>query len=274
MSQTITLNLPDSIFQPLQRTAQATKQPIEAILLTALQAALPSPVAEMTDEAPVPAQRTIGTKLSRDEAQQRFEQEEAAYWRQRDELLKLYPGQWVAIVGGVVVAVGKQMNHVAAEASRKTGSGVMYVSLVGNEEIELRVRHIVAGHYDRSYVPAMPMLTAPVGDWRLNDQAEISFVIDTGADLTVLRHEVADRLDLWSDPAGWQKIGGIGGIARKRQLYNAAVVLAGQSIQFMADCRDDVDEDILGRDVINEFAFTCCAKREQVDFEWVEDART
>ncbi len=42
MSQTITLNLPDSIFQPLQRSAKATKQPVESLLLTALQASLPS----------------------------------------------------------------------------------------------------------------------------------------------------------------------------------------------------------------------------------------
>lgn len=130
------------------------------------------------------------------ETQQRFEQEAAAYWRQRDELLKLYRGKWVAIVGGQVVAVGEQMHKVAAEASRKTGSGLMYVSLVGDEEAELRVRQVVSGHYDRSYVPPMPMITTTVGDWRMNASAEISFIVDTGADLTVLRSEVADQLDL------------------------------------------------------------------------------
>ena len=41
MSQTITLELPDRFFQPLQRAAQATKQPIEDILLNALQTSLP-----------------------------------------------------------------------------------------------------------------------------------------------------------------------------------------------------------------------------------------
>jgi hypothetical protein len=43
------------------------------------------------------------------ETQQRFEQEEQAYWRQRDD--------W-----------------------RKTGSGLMYVNLVGGEDLTLRVR--------------------------------------------------------------------------------------------------------------------------------------
>lgn len=42
MSQTITLELPDRFFQPLQRTAEATKQPIENLLLNALQTSLPS----------------------------------------------------------------------------------------------------------------------------------------------------------------------------------------------------------------------------------------
>lgn len=41
MSQTVTLTLPDSFFQPIQRTAQATNQPIEKLLLHALQASLP-----------------------------------------------------------------------------------------------------------------------------------------------------------------------------------------------------------------------------------------
>ncbi len=42
MSQTITLTLPDRLFEPIQRMAQATDQPVEAVLLTALQTSLPS----------------------------------------------------------------------------------------------------------------------------------------------------------------------------------------------------------------------------------------
>lgn len=41
MSQPITLNIPDSFFQPIQRVAQATHQPVEQLLLNALQASLP-----------------------------------------------------------------------------------------------------------------------------------------------------------------------------------------------------------------------------------------
>jgi uncharacterized protein DUF5678 len=81
------------------------------------------------------------------EAKQRFEQEEQAYWQQRDELLKQYAGKWVAVVGGQVAAVGDQMNKVAAEALRKTGSGLMYVNLVGGEDIVLRVGSASSGYH-------------------------------------------------------------------------------------------------------------------------------
>ena len=81
------------------------------------------------------------------DTQKRFEQEEQAYWRLRDELLKQYAGKWVAIVGGQVVAAGQQMNKVAAEALRTTGSGLMYLNLVGGEDIVLRVRPVSLGQY-------------------------------------------------------------------------------------------------------------------------------
>lgn len=41
MSQTITLHLPEQFLQPLERTMRATNQPLEKLLLTALQNALP-----------------------------------------------------------------------------------------------------------------------------------------------------------------------------------------------------------------------------------------
>jgi hypothetical protein len=42
MPQTITLTLPDHVLHPVQRVAQAPNQSVEALLITALQAALPA----------------------------------------------------------------------------------------------------------------------------------------------------------------------------------------------------------------------------------------
>jgi predicted transcriptional regulator len=42
MSHAITLTLPDLLFEPVQRIARATNQPVEAVLVKALQVSLPS----------------------------------------------------------------------------------------------------------------------------------------------------------------------------------------------------------------------------------------
>jgi hypothetical protein len=207
------------------------------------------------------------------ESRQRFEQEEQAYWQQRDNLLKQYAGKWVAVVGGQIVAVGDQMNKVAAEALDRTGSGLMYINRVGEEDIVLRVRSVTLGRYDHNYTPPMPMVDATVSNVRRSQPVDVTFVVDTGADLTLLRRDVGNQADTWNDAAGRLHVAGIGGIPVMRQLYNALVDIAGHSILVTTDCRDDIDEDILGRDVINEFALTVCAKRDQVEFEWVEDAQ-
>lgn len=49
MPETVTLTLPDSVLQPLKRTAQAMRQPIEELLVTALQSSLPA-LQDLPDE--------------------------------------------------------------------------------------------------------------------------------------------------------------------------------------------------------------------------------
>src|SRR5438874_11453060 len=96
------------------------------------------------------------------ETKERFELEERSYWQQRDELLKQYEGQWVAIVGGQVVAVGDSSGAVIREAYKKTGSTAGYVARVGNEQASYRIRRVEAGHFDRQYDPPMPKIIATV----------------------------------------------------------------------------------------------------------------
>jgi hypothetical protein len=68
-------------------------------------------------------------------------------------------------------------------------------------------------------------------------------------------------------------VAGIGGTPQQRLLYNAYVEVASQFVLATVDCRDDMSEDILGRDVINEFALTVCARRDEVLFESVDSAQ-
>ncbi len=82
------------------------------------------------------------------ETAERFANEQRAYWQQREQMVSLYDGMWVAMVGGQVVAVGDRMNRVAAEAFRRTRSRVMFVTLVGEEDVEFRVRQVTTGYHD------------------------------------------------------------------------------------------------------------------------------
>lgn len=49
MPETVTLTLPDSVLQPVKRTAEAVQQPIEELLVSALQSSLP-PLQGLPDE--------------------------------------------------------------------------------------------------------------------------------------------------------------------------------------------------------------------------------
>ncbi len=207
----------------------------------------------------------------KEETRQRFEREKQAYWSMREELVKQHAGKWVAIVNEQVAAVGDKMGKVMEEAFRKTKSKVMFVNEVGFEDRVLRVRQISSGQYDQAYRPAAPLITTPVSDVVETLALNVNFLIDTGADLTVLHDDVAVKLNLFDAPAGVRYISGIGGTPLPRQLYGAYVKIAGQAIMVAADCRSDFDENLLGRDVINEFELTVCAKRKVVNFEFIPD---
>jgi hypothetical protein len=200
------------------------------------------------------------------ETLKRFDEEQRAYWLQRDSLLQQYAGKWVAVVDGRVAASGDQMNKVAAEAWRKTGRSLMYLNLVGNEDAVLRVRRASQGRYDSSYAPPMPTINGTVTDLEGSRRATVTFIVDTGADLTILQSKTADEAGLWNSLAGQIRVSGIGGQPERRRVYNALVLISGLTVLSTADCREDIDEDILGRDVINEFSLTLCEKRNQVEF--------
>ena len=113
MSHTITLDLPDSVFQPVQRTAAATNQPIEVLLVQALQASLPPleglpgevieqlTVLETWDDTslwrvlgetvPAEVQRALSTLLARQQAAAltETEREQLALLQQQADLVML-----------------------------------------------------------------------------------------------------------------------------------------------------------------------------------------
>ncbi|MGH7491584.1 MAG: DUF5678 domain-containing protein [bacterium] len=218
--------------------------------------------------------QNCGVRIMNASGNSGFEQEKAAYWAMREQLLQQYSGKWVAIVGGRVVAFGEKKMAVLKQAFAHTHSTVGYINRVGYEETtkHKRIRQVSMGKYNEQYDPLLPIITgiviAPTGQ----KQKPIDFIVDTGADLTVLQSTVADELGLWN--FGWDEaeVAGIGAVSQQRTLYLVNIRLNSQQLPITVDCRPDLTEDILGRDVINEFELTVCAKRGLVRFEWVPDA--
>ncbi|MFA0749264.1 MAG: hypothetical protein ACO2PL_09210, partial [Armatimonadota bacterium] len=69
--------------------------------------------------------------------------------------------------------------------------------------------------------------------------------------------------------AGQIWVSGVGAQPQMRQLFCAIFQLAGQSIFTLVDIRDDIDENILGRDVLNWFRLTLSAQENLVRVEEV-----
>ncbi len=191
-----------------------------------------------------------------------FDAEKKAYWNQRETLLEKYEGRWVAIVNDEVAAVGEKNTEVMLEAFRKTGCKVMYVNKVGHEKTALRkrIRQYTTGNYDEEFDPPMPMLSAIVMDMIGLLQKPVHFIIDTGADITVLEEHTCTQLGIRDFPVAEAEIAGIGEQWERRRLYGAFVELISEQIAVMLDCRGDIRESILGRDVINEFEFVLNGK--------------
>jgi predicted aspartyl protease len=97
----------------------------------------------------------------------------------------------------------------------------------------------------------------------------VEFIIDTGADLTVVPTQVADNLRLWDFIYEQAEVSGVGSSPENRWLYLAKVIVAGKEVFVTIDARSDFSESLLGRDVLNEFRLTLSAPENIVRLEVV-----
>jgi hypothetical protein len=150
-----------------------------------------------------------------------FEEQKRAYWGMRDELLKKYANQWVAIANGALVANGDSATKVMLEAYQKTGSKVLYVNKVGDEKraMRKRIRRYAVGHYDLTYDPPAPIVEVLAQSLNGEHSARDDFFLDTGADITVLQERVGRALSVHEFPVAEAQISGIGNGWEPKILY-------------------------------------------------------
>lgn len=87
-------------------------------------------------------EKVAGAGLERlmGESYESFMKEWNSYWALRDQIIRKYPGQFVAICGEEICAVADTLEEAAREAERKVGSRPMYVAKVGEELAPYMIR--------------------------------------------------------------------------------------------------------------------------------------
>jgi len=177
---------------------------------------------------------------------------EQDYLRMRESLLSQYPGQWVAVHGGKVVAAGADVLNVLEKAS--ASGGHPYVALVGAEDaVVFRTRRSVFA-YDGAYQPfPLPRVTATFWNHAQTHSQQHSDVIpDTGADVTVLPDRDCQAINLFNSPYLTGMSGGVVGAATASLFYRATVEVDGRRFPALIQPVAAGQERIIGRDVLNQ----------------------
>lgn len=181
-----------------------------------------------------------------------FWEDEAAYWRMRDGLLKQFQGQWVAVHEGGVVAYGRNLLRVTFEGAKK--HGFAYVNKVGDEDkVNIRIRRVSFG-YDTDYSPTeLPRAEVTYKDvTKMSQKTFNDMVPDTGADITYLPWEDCKALELTNSPVmsipTERKAG-----SKKGAVFLAYAKIGHREYESLVDSIPALEsERILGRDVLNQ----------------------
>jgi len=191
----------------------------------------------------------------REVVEQGFERDRQDYWTMRDELLAKYPGKWVAVHKGRVVAVGDGPLSIMEQAVAE--DGYAYTNKVGEEDkIVIRQRR-VSFPYDETYSPtAIPRITAVLHNFPQTKSKTVTDAIpDTGADVTCLPETDCRDLDLFLFPYYSGISHPFGGVRRQVTFYVARVEVNGKLYNVIVGPVTE-RERLIGRDLLNQMRVT------------------
>jgi len=191
----------------------------------------------------------------RQAVEQGFEKDRQDYWAMQDELLAKYPGKWVAVHKGRVVAVGDNPLSIMEQALAE--DGYAYTNKIGEEDkIVIRQRRI-SFPYDDSYSPTpIPRITAILHNFPQTKSKTVADAIpDTGADVTCLPEGDCQDLDLFLFPYYSGISHPFGGMRRRVTFYGAKVEVNGRVYNAIVEPFAE-RERLVGREVLNQTKVT------------------
>ncbi len=191
---------------------------------------------------------------------------EEHYWRIRKKLLSQYRGCWVAIHKGQVVASSKDVWEIT-DAVGKLGFHA-YIAKVGEEDIVFKVRRQEFA-YDQTYHPfALPRAEVTFANYaRTSARLYPDVIPDTGSDLSILREQDCQDIDLFSSPYLPSLTRGVVGASVSVLVYRGNVEINGQRLPSLIQFIPGGQERLLGRDVLNQLCVTFDAPGNKVIFE-------
>lgn len=195
------------------------------------------------------------TNRQRESIEEGFEQDRQAYWQMRDELLTKYPGKWVAVHKGRVVAVGDDPLSIMEQALAE--DGYAYINKVGEEDkIVIRQRR-VSFPYDDTYSPTpIPRVTARLYNFAMTKSKTVTDAIpDTGADVTCLPDDDCQELGISLFPYYSGISHTFGGVSRYVTFYAGRVEINGRVYNAIVEPVSE-PERLIGRDVLNQIRVT------------------
>ena len=121
--------------------------------------------------------------------------------------------------------------------------------------------------YDPGYYPPFPKVEVELR--RVDELKQVSYLayLDSGSDGTVIPYELWRKMELSPFIYGFADVSSLGGPVERRPLYSILLRIKGfEDFTFATvDCREDLHEILLGRDVLNSYRITLDGKRLEVE---------
>jgi predicted aspartyl protease len=193
-----------------------------------------------------------------------FLENERLYWQTREHLLHQYHGQWVAFVGGEVIASGDDLLNVTDRAGEQDAHA--YITRVGQENrLVFAIRRSEFG-YDTAYQPfALPQAEVIFSNYQGTGlQFYPDVVPDTGADISALPENDCDVIDLFGSPRLLSLTRGVMGTGAATLVYRGHAEIAGVRYRALIHPIPGGKERILGREVLNQLKVTFDGPRKKV----------